>query len=436
MSGGGLFRRALAWCGYGTWLLGTMAGPAAERDDAWPGFRGRGDSIAGPGAYADSWSDTNQLAWRVKLQGIGQGSPVVWGGLIYSASVEGERKERLVLQAHDLATGREAWRFSTNSALPEPVSDTRSRSAPTPVAGTEGVFALFESGDCLALTHGGGLRWHRVVTEETGALAGNHGLGGSPVLASSVLVVPLDQERPSRLMALDRKTGGTRWMAARPGRTGWSTPLVVRSGSAEQVVISCGGSLMSYDARDGAGLWEVGGLVRNLVPSPSWNGELLVVGAGAKGSNRAFHWDGGTNAPKSLWEASDVTVGFASPLLHAGRVYFLAAAGVLSAFEAASGRALFESRLPDSSWASPVGAGDRVYVFGQRGTTTVLKASDTYQPLATNTVASDSKVVGVAASQGWWVIRAEKELLGIAPLATSGLRSREAPGRIRPAHGP
>jgi hypothetical protein len=417
-------RRVLACCGLGLGLglAGSMAMAAAEQSDTWPGFRGHGDSIAGPGAYAVTWSGTNQLAWRVRVDGIGQGSPVIWDGLVYSASVAGERKERLVVQAHALVSGREAWRFSTNSALPEPLSDTRSRSAPTPVAGAEGVFVFFESGDCLALTHEGGLRWHRVVTEEAGELAGNHGLGGSPVLASEVLLVPLDQERPSKLMALDRKTGATRWMAARPGRTGWSTPIVVRSGAVEQVVISCGGSLTGYDVRDGAGLWEVGGLVRNLVPSPSWNGDLLMVGAGGKGSNRAFRWDGGTNAPQTLWEASDVTVGFASPLIHAGRVYFLATAGVLSAFEASTGRALFDARLPDSAWASPVGAGDHVYVFGQRGTTTVLKASDTYQPVATNTVAFDSKVVGVAANQGWWVIRAEKELLGIAPVGTSGVR--------------
>lgn len=410
-----LVRRAVAGCGV---VAGAACGALAEpvdRNDAWPGFRGHGDSIAGPGSYRVTWSSPDLPGWRVKLEGIGQGSPIVWDGVVYTLSVAGERKERLVVQAHDLATGREAWRFATNSALPEAVSDTRSRSAPTPVAGAEGVFAFFESGDCLSLTHKGTVRWHRVVTAEVGELAGNHGLGGSPVLGTEVLVVPLDQERPSMLLAVDRKTGATRWKAARPGRTGWSTPMVVRSGGREQVVISCGGTVTSYDAQDGTALWEVGGLVRNFVPSPSWNGETLLVGAGGKGSNRAFRWDGGTNAPQALWEAPEVTVGFASPLLHARRGYFLAAAGILSAFEGSSGRALFDVRLPDSAWASPMGVGEHIYVFGQRGTTTVLKASDGYQPVATNTVATDSKVVGVAASRGWFVIRAEKELVGIAP---------------------
>jgi len=415
MKWGWFFRITGAFCcvvvGAGS---GVLADPV-KRKDAWPGFRGGGDSIAGPGAYRVAWSSTNLPGWRVKLDGIGQGSPVIWSGVVYTLSVEGERKERLVTQAHDLASGRETWRFTTNSSLSEPISDTRSRSAPTPVAGAEGVFVFFESGDCLALTHSGSVRWHRVLTAEAGELAGNHGLGGSPVLASEVLVVPLDQERPSMLMALDRKTGETRWKVARPGRTGWSTPIVVGTGFREQVVISCGGALTSYDAREGARVWEVGGFVRNLVPSPSWDGETLLVGAGGKGSNRAFRWNGGTNAPQAHWDATEVTVGFASPLLHAGRAYFLATAGVLSAFETSHGRALFESRLPDSAWASPVGAGEHVYVFGQRGTTTVLKASDSYEPVATNTVATDSKVVGVAASRGWFVIRAEKELLGVAP---------------------
>ncbi len=411
------FRRPLGWILAGWMTLATwvVVAQAVDRGDDWPGFRGHGDSIAGPGDYPVTWSDSRHVAWRARLAGVGQGSPIIRRGKVYSLSVEGERKERLVVQAHDLMTGRGLWKFSTNSALPEAISDMRSRSAPTPVAGPEGVFAFFESGDCLALDHEGEVIWHRVVTEEAGELAGNHGLGGSPVLATEALIVPLDQERPSRLLALDRKTGATRWNAARSGRTGWSTPILTGSGPLEQVVISCGGAVSGYSARDGAALWEVEGLVRNLVPSPTRHGDLLVIGAGGKGSNRVFRWDGGTNAPKALWEAPDVTSGFASPLVHAGRAYFLASAGILSAFELASGRALFDVRLPDSAWASPVGAGDKVYVFGQRGTTTVLEAADAYTPVATNLVTVDSKIVGVAASRGRWVLRAEGELLGIGP---------------------
>ncbi|MGE3309447.1 MAG: PQQ-binding-like beta-propeller repeat protein [Limisphaerales bacterium] len=408
-----LNRLAAALCALGLFLGVGNVLPATERGDDWPGFRGHGDSIAGPGDYPVTWSESVNIAWRIPLAGVGQGSPIVWRGTVYSLCVEGGKKERLVVEAHDLSTGRGLWKFSTNSALPEAVSDMRSRSAPTPVAGPEGVFAFFESGDCLALDHDGKLIWHRVVTEEVGELTGNHGLGGSPVLASETLVLPMDQERPARLLALDRKTGATRWSAPRPGRTGWSTPIVAGSGSLEQVVVSCGGAVSSYSAKDGGPLWEVGGLIKNLVPSPTLRGDLLVVGAGGKGSNRAFRWDGGTNAPAAAWEAPDVTSGFASPLVHAGRAYFLASAGILSAVELTTGRALFDVRLPDSAWASPVGAGDHVYIFGQRGTTTVIEASDNYRPVATNTVAADSKIVGVAASRGRWIVRAEGELLGI-----------------------
>jgi len=376
----------------------------------WPGFRGHGDSIAVARDLPLHWSASSNLAWRVDLAGPGQSSPIVWGDTVYTTSATGPRKEDIVVQAIHAATGLERWRHTRPSANPEAVSETRSHAAPTPVAAPEGLYALFESGDCFALDHAGQVRWHRNLSTEFGEISSNHGLGGSPALAPDVLVLALDQERPSCVVALDRSTGATRWRTPRPGRTAWSSPLVVGDGHTAQVILSGGGTLNGYLARTGEPLWSVGGFVRNLVPSPTLHAALLVVGAGSKGSNVAFDWTGSTNAPVERWRADDVASGFASPLAHSGRVYFVGTAGVLACRDAASGRPLFEERVAQSSWASPVGAGDRIYVFGDRGATTVLRADDRFLPLATNELGFASKVVGVAVSDGAFLIRAYGEL--------------------------
>ncbi len=403
-----------------TGVLAALALPAfgfaAHGAGDWPGFRGLGDSIA----IARSeglplhWSDETNVAWRIPLPGLGQSSPILWKGIVYLTSVAGPRKDPWILQAFDAVSGRERWRHTQASALPEESSETRSQCAPTPVAGPDGVYAFLESGDCLALSHEGKLRWHRDLTRELGELAGNHGLGGSPVLAGDLLVVPLDQEKPSCLVALDRSTGATRWKASRPGRTAWSSPLFVDDPRAPQVVVSAGGTVTSYRVGTGDVLWELSGFVRNLVPSPTVASSLLVVAAGSKGSNVAYEWHGSTRAPTERWRADDVSSGFASPLIHRGRVYFAGTAGIVNCREAATGRLLFDERISQSLWASPIGAGDRVFCFGEKGSTTVLAAADAFIPLATNRLTVLKRVVGVAVGEAAFLLRSQGELVRIA----------------------
>lgn len=397
----------------------------------WPGFRGHGDSLAVPQNPPLHWSDTTNVAWRVGLAGTGQSSPICWQGTVYVSSVSGDRKNTWILQAMDSVSGRERWRHTQSSALPDELSDTRSQAAPTPVAGAEGVFAFLESGDCLALTHDGKVRWHRTVTQEVGELANNHGLGGSPILAGDCLVVPLDQEKPSCLLALDRQSGVTRWKSPRPGRSAWSTPVFVPDPAAPQIVVSGGGTVTSYRVSDGTTLWELAGFVKNLVPSPTLADSLLVVAAGSKGSNAAFTWRGATNTPTELWRADDVSSGFASPLVHRGRVYFVGTAGVVNCREASTGRLLFEERTSQSVWASPVGAGNHVYLFGDKGVTTVLEASNSFTPLATNRLSVLGKVVGLALDNNAFLLRSQKELLRIdtkEPSPAGPSRNRTSPG--------
>lgn len=382
--------------------------PASASD--WPGFRGDGTSITRATNLPLVWSDQTNLAWHISLAGPGQSSPILWRDRVYTTSVVGPQKEKLVIQASALADGRELWRFEAASTVPEEISDTRSQSAPTPVAGADGVFALFESGDCFALNHGGQLRWHRPLTEVTARIDSNHGLGGSPVLTESTLIIPLDQGGPSCLLALDRRDGRVLWKTVRPNKTAWSTPVLAGAGEKTELIVSGGGTVAGYDPQTGRQLWEFNGLVRNNVPSPTLQGDLLIIGAGGKGSNLALQWRSGTNAPVERWR-SDATSGFASPLLHRGRVYFLSSAGVLTCVEAGSGRTLFEERMGMAAWASPLGAEDRVYFFGEKGRTLVLAAVDSFQPLQTNILEFTGRVSGVAVTGGTLLLRANEKLV-------------------------
>lgn len=89
-----------------------------------------------------------------------------------------------------------------------------------------------------------------------------------------------------------------------------------------------------------------------------------------------------------------------SLLVHAGRVYAVRNGGVVSCFDAASGKVHFEERLGPSGsyYASPVTDGTHVYFVSQPGVVTVIKAGDTFERLAMNDlgepVAATPAIVG------------------------------------------
>src|SRR5262245_19087899 len=73
----------------------------------WPGFRGVGDSQTHAQKLPLAWDDHKNMAWSIASPGYGQSSPVVWQERIFLTSIEGTNKERLLVTAFDLKTGRQ-----------------------------------------------------------------------------------------------------------------------------------------------------------------------------------------------------------------------------------------------------------------------------------------------------------------------------------------
>jgi outer membrane protein assembly factor BamB len=95
---------------------------------------------------------------------------------------------------------------------------------------------------------------------------------------------------------------------------------------------------------------------------------------------------GGKIVATAKWQAEKATSSTMSPLPHRGLAYFANQAGVLFALDMETGKEVFNKRLDQSSMATPIGAGERVYFFGRDGLTTVLKADREGTVLAKNTL--------------------------------------------------
>jgi outer membrane protein assembly factor BamB len=95
----------------------------------------------------------------------------------------------------------------------------------------------------------------------------------------------------------------------------------------------------------------------------------------------------GTNS--IAWKHEKATPYVPSPLLYEGKLYFFSGNnGVLSIFDAKTGKSLLDTQriegLPRGVYASPVGAGGRVYLVGRDGTAVVIRHTDKLEVLATN----------------------------------------------------
>ena len=83
----------------------------------------------------------------------------------------------------------------------------------------------------------------------------------------------------------------------------------------------------------------------------------------------------------------------ATPLLHEGRLYWIDDRGIAICLHAATGEIVYRKRVDDLNgrpvYASPVFAGEHIYVVTRKAGTIVYPPGDSFRPIARNKFASD-----------------------------------------------
>lgn len=385
-------------------LLNVVSVSEAAPPDSWPAFRGTGDSHSAAKKLPVTWSATENIAWTAELPGYGQSSPVIVGNKVFVTSVEGDFKDTLHVLAFDLATGKQLWISTFKGTQRIRSTDYVSKAAPTPVATADRVFALFESGDLIALDHQGKEVWQRSLVKEYGPFGGNHGLGTSPVLAGDALVMAV-AAGPGYVLAVDSKSGKNLWKTDAPLGTSWSTPFILTGKDGKwSAIVSSNGKVFAFDGKTGEVTWTVEGLSGNTVASPTPAGELLLIGASEKSSQVAIRTGAGID-DRIAWRSSGAVSSFGSPLIDGKYGYAVNRDGLAYCFDAATGAALWDTRLPASCWASPLAGAGHVYFFTRDGVCVVIKPGTELDVVAKNTLPIKGRVYGVAAVEGALVVR-------------------------------
>ncbi|MCX7933902.1 MAG: PQQ-like beta-propeller repeat protein, partial [Planctomycetota bacterium] len=254
--------------------------------------------------------------------------------------------------------------------------------AATPVVDGKSVFALYASGEIVAFDAvTGRIRWERLLA----FTRDNHyGIASSPILADGLLIVLLDSDK-NRLIALEPETGRDRWRREREDKT-WATPLLVRRPEGAQVVIAGSPTVGGWSLAKGERLWHVDLLSGDAASSPIYAGERIIVCGEGRGVFALDAQSRGDGANRLVWKAETLEKGYIaaviSPVSDGERVW-LHCSQALVCFDLKTGKILYEQELPENSlYASPVLAGNRVYVFGEK-TTFVVAAAAEYRLLST-----------------------------------------------------
>jgi outer membrane protein assembly factor BamB len=389
----------------------VLVSAAFAADGDWPHWRGPNDDGMARGDAPLRWSDEEHIAWKAPVPGRGHSSPVLWADRIFltTAVPAGDASGRSLVEhkftvlAYDRKTGKLIWEKVARTAKPHEMHHPQygSFASNSPITDGKRVYAFFGSRGLFCYTLAGELVWQRDFTALS--MFREFGEGAWTALDGEKLLVLLDQEGDSFLLALDKNTGRELWRTPRQGNTNWSGPYVTSHEGRKQVIVSASREVCAYDLETGKQIWSARGLGQNTIPAPlAWDG-LVFVMSGFRNPNmmaiRLGREGDLTGTDAIVWQNQRGNSYTPSPVLHDGRIYMLTDSGMLSCLDAKTGRPYYQQqRLPKpyNFKASPVGANGKLYLASENEDVIVVRMGEKFEVLATNTL-KDQTFIGTPA---------------------------------------
>ncbi len=374
-------------------VLSIAAGAGAAAD--WPQFRGpTGDGISDARGLPLTWGETENIAWKAEVPGLGRSSPVVLGDRIWMTTAVKGPGDAVSLDAVclDRSSGRLIYRAQVFSIdRPEPVHWLNSHATPTPIAEPGRLYCDFGAPGTAALDADTG----RVLWKGRWPVDHQLGAGSSPALHREWLYLVRDGCDVQYVAAVEKATGCLAWKTDRPAiqaegpaKKSFSTPLVIEVGGQSQVVVPGPHWIVSYEPETGKEVWKVRhGKGYSIAPRPvagrgmvyfttgDYVAELWAVRLDGRGDVTGTH---------VAWKASGQVPLMASPLLVAGELYTVSDNGIVSCLDAESGRLIWRERIGGNFCASPAFADGRIHLFDRDGKATLLGPGRRFERLAEN----------------------------------------------------
>jgi outer membrane protein assembly factor BamB len=396
------------------------------RADNWPDWRG-------PARQGHSterelplrWSATENVRWKVPLPDDGNSTPVVWGNRIFLTQAVGKGvNSRRMIWCLDRADGKKLWEKGVTYPEKEPTHATNPYCSASPATDGERVVVSFGSAGMYCYDFEGKELW----TKDLGKLEHIWGNASSPILHGDLAILWCGPGERQYLLAVNKRTGAEVWRHDEPGGASglggnkswvgsWSTPIIVRVGDHDELVLSVPEKLKGFDPATGKELWSCAGLGKLVYTSPVHADGIVVAMSGYGGPALACRLGGRGDVTQThrLWRHPRATQRIGSPAIIGGLVYLVEESGVPRCYELKTGKEIWQvaERQSGTTWSSAVAAGGRLYVASHSGDTVVLRADPKFERLARSSL-GERVLSSVAVSDGELFIRSYKNLWCIA----------------------
>ncbi|MCA1636568.1 MAG: PQQ-like beta-propeller repeat protein, partial [Acidobacteria bacterium] len=364
----------------------------------WPQWRGPAlNGVSDERNLPERWSASENVAWKLALPGLSGSTPIVWGERVFLNVGEGDK---LFLWCVERTKGALAWKKLLGSGNVK--MRKHNMSSPSPVTDGKSVWVMTGTGVLKAFDFAGRELWARDLQKDYGEFGLNWGYASSPLLFDDSLYIQvlhgMNTDDPSYLLRVNKATGKTLWRVERPtdaaseSPDSYTTPALVRHGKAVEIVVTGGDYVTGHDVSTGKELWRAGGLnpdknpFYRIVASPVFFDGVVYAPTRVR-PLLAFRPGGRGDVTKShlLWSfqnGPDVP----TPVADGKYFYVVNDRGIMWCLDAKTGREIYgQQRLKSGTYsASPVLADGKLYVTGEDGVTSVIKAGPQFEVLAEN----------------------------------------------------
>lgn len=423
----------------------------AEEDEAKP-------SDDAKEAEEEPVRESEMLLWQTPVEGLGLSSPTIWDDKIYitTAVTEGDAGElrtglfgdvdsieetqeyEFKLLCYSKNTGEKLWERTAHKAMPAVKRHSKSSHAnPTVVTDGTHIVAFFGSEGLYCYSSDGDLAWKRNLGFlDSGWFYDKDyqwGFASSPTIHDGKLFVQCDIQTGSFIECMDLKTGEEIWRTERDEIPSWSSPVIHEFKDQTMVITNGTKSSRGYDAATGEVLWSMKGNSEIVVPTPNVAHGMIFVSSGYAPIRPVYAIKPDASGDISLesdessndgvaWSKKNGGPYMPTPIVYGDYLYCCANAGIVTCFDAKTGKQVYKKRLSAKGGqlaftASPVAADGHIFYTAEDGRVLVVKAGPEFEVVATNHL-NESVLATPAISEGAMFFRTQNSLIAVGERIT------------------
>jgi outer membrane protein assembly factor BamB len=314
------------------------------------------------------------VKWKVAV-GLGDASPVMAGGKLYSFGRVGADEVTMCL---DAATGKEIWQDKYAAlAISGPSASVHPGPRSTPAVGEGKIVTLGIGGviSCLDASTGKLVWRNEDFTKDLPQFF----VGVSPLIANGMCLIHLGGKVKGQIIAFDLKTGNQKWVCDSDGPSYASLTMMTISGK-KQIVDLTLKNLIGIDPENGKIMWQFPAPVQGMfynAPTPVVDGQTVIITGQGQGTKAVqIEKQGNEYAAKELWNNAELGTKWNTPVLKDGFLYGLSKERKLYCMNAKTGATAWVDTKMQNDFGEIVDAGSLLIALPQTSNFVIYKPDE------------------------------------------------------------